>query len=348
MVNPANLPSRGLSFEEIQKSQLWLHGPTRLMNEVDVQSTEPIPLECLKELRVKDRELLALNVSEHSKNGIGAIMSVERFSSFERLIGSTAILLSFLGILKSKLRRSNDVASMEELKREAEDLWIRDVQEKLIKSEWKGQFDLFLDENKLWRCGGRIGNAGLSYDVLHPILLPKGHWFTLLVVRRAHQRVGHSGVKDTLTEVRSRYWIPQGRSFVRQYIRRCVVCRRYNASSYKSPSAPPLPESRVQQSFPFSAVGVDYAGPLWIKQNTYISNSATRRRTPYSHILCVGKVWVCLFTCCVTRAVHIDIVSDFSSYCFLQCFKRFIARRGLPARVISDNGSTFKSAAKTL
>ena len=65
------------------------------MEEVGVKNTESIPVVCLKELRVTDREL-ALHVFEHSQNGIGVIMSIERFSSFEKLIDSTAILLSFL------------------------------------------------------------------------------------------------------------------------------------------------------------------------------------------------------------------------------------------------------------
>ena len=155
--------------------------------------------------------------------------------------------------------------------------------------------------------------------------------------------MAHSGVKDTLVEVRSSYWIPQGRAFVRQYIYRCVTCRRYAASSYKPP--PPLPEFRVQQSMPFSSVGVDYAGPLVVKHNTYTSCQNGRWNTYTS---CNEKVWVCLFTCCVTRAVHIDVVNDLSSLSFIRCFKRFISRRGLPVRIISDNGSTFKSASKIL
>ena len=71
---------------------------------------------------------------------------------------------------------------------------------------------------EIWRCGGRLGNLDLSHDARYPILLPKGHQFTSLVIRRAHQRVLHSGVKDTLTEIRSRYWIPRGRGAVRQFI----------------------------------------------------------------------------------------------------------------------------------
>ena len=60
------------------------------------------------------------------------------------------------------------------------------------------------------------------------------------------------------------------------------------------------------------------------------------------------KVWICLFTCCVTRAVHLEIVPDLSADSFLRCFKRFTARRGIPHKMISDNGKTFKAAAKSI
>ena len=57
---------------------------------------------------------------------------------------------------------------------------------------------------------------------------------------------------------------------------------------------------------------------------------------------------MCLFTCCVTRAVHIELVTNLSSNNFLDCFRRFVSRRGLPSLIISDNGTTFQSAEKTL
>ena len=182
-----------------------------------------------------------------------------------------------------------------------------------------------------------MGNSDLPYHTKHPILLPRNHRFTLLVVRRAHERVLHSGVKDTLAEVRSHYWIPQGRSFIRGYIKHCVICRRYSAMHYRPPQLPPLPEFRVQRSNPFSAVGVDYAGPLNVKLGVLSSDyssatPATRRQN--AHTTCSGKVWVCLFTCCVTRAVHIELVTNLSSHSFLDCFRRFIARRGLPSLII--------------
>ena len=67
-----------------------------------------------------------------------------------------------------------------------------------------------------------------------------------------------------------------------------------------------------------------------------------------TNIKCRHKVWLCLFTCCTTRAVHLELVPNLNALTFIRCFKRFTARRGIPTRVISDNGKTFKSAAKLI
>ena len=90
---------------------------------------------------------------------------------------------------------------------------------------------------------------------------------------------------NTLTEIRSKYWIPQGRAFVRRFIGHCVLCRRYSASSYSVPSPPPLPEFRVRKCSPFTTVGVDYAGPLVIKHYTYTSSKGHRMHS----LLAVGR-----------------------------------------------------------
>ena len=60
------------------------------------------------------------------------------------------------------------------------------------------------------------------------------------------------------------------------------------------------------------------------------------------------KVWICLYTCCVVRAVHLDLVPDMSTPAFLRSFRRFTARRGLPCKMLSDNAKTFRAAAKSL
>ena len=78
---------------------------------------------------------------------------------------------------------------------------------------------------------------------------------------------------------------------------------------------------------------VDFAGPLYLRGKEASDST---------------KVWICLFTCCVTRAIHLELVLDMSTTTFIRCVKRFAARRGLPRSFLSDNAKTFKSAAKVL
>ncbi len=211
-------------------------------------------------------------------------------------------------------------------------LWVTHVQKKITEQKdfqaLRNQLRLFQDDHDLWRCGGRLHNADIPYSVKYPILLERGHPFTELVVRRAHVRVCHNGVKETLTEVCNRYWIPKGRSLARAIIHKGVICKKLEEAPYDSPIAPPLPPYRLKDDPAFTYTGVDFAGPLHAKGTGS------------------GKVWICLFTCLVTRVVHLDIVFDMSTDAFLRCLKRFAARRGLPRKILSDNGSKFKANAK--
>ena len=172
----------------------------------------------------------------------------------------------------------------------------------------KKQFNLFKDEG-VWRCGGRLANADIPFQEKHPILLPRSHHLATLVTREAHQRVFHNGVKDTLTEVRSRFWILKGRALVKKVVHQCIVCKK------SGPSPPPLPKFRLKEDPPFTYTGIDFAGPLYIKASSATASS---------------KVWICLYTCCVVRAVHLDIVPDMTTSAFIRSLKHFSARRGLP------------------
>ena len=191
-----------------------------------------------------------------------------------------------------------------------------------------------------------------TYLSIHTILYySRGHVVSLNLWWRSHLRVLHSGAKDTLTELRSKFWIPGGRSLVCQLIKKCVICRRYNTSYYRPPPPPPLPVYRVKGGLAFTSIGVDYAGPVTIKHYTHTSYHTTHTRTKQrglrnAYTSYEGKAWMCLFTCCTSHAVHLDVVMDLTAKSFIRCFKRFISRRGLPTHIVSDNGSTFKASAK--
>ncbi|XP_029176361.1 uncharacterized protein LOC114944557 [Nylanderia fulva] len=96
-----------------------------------------------------------------------------------------------------------------------------------------------------------------------------------------------------------------------------------------------LPADRVRPARPFWTTGVDYAGPIKLR----ISKGRG----------CKGyKGYICLFICMVTRAVHLEAVSDLTSSSFLAAFRRFVARRGRCAYLTSDNGTNFRGAEREL
>ena len=112
-----------------------------------------------------------------------------------------------------------------------------------------------------------------------------------------------------------------------------MICCRSEGRPYQGVLPPPSPEHHVKRLRPFQYTGVDFAGPPYVKPSP-------QERGP--------KAWLCLYTCPVTRAVHLDLVPNLNTLTFLRRFKCFTCRHGVPAKMISDNGKTIKSASKTI
>ena len=239
---------------------------------------------------------------------LGKVIDYERYSTMSRLLRVTAYVLRAMKMFKKGHPEISTDLRPEEFA-EAKKLWIVDSQQKLVEERkfptWKNQFNLFLDDKGLWRCGGRLGNANLPYSTKHPILLPHNHPITPLIVRDAHKRVQHNGIKETLTEVRTKYWIVKGRSLVRSIIHRCIVCRRFEGAPYRGPLAPPLPTFRVQEERPIPYTGVDCAG--WYN---WIIRSKQGLDLPLYMPCCSS----CLLGDCDSH-VHRDIHQIFEAFC---------------------------------
>ena len=118
---------------------------------------------------------------------------------------------------------------------------------------------------------------------------------------------------------------------MKKIISKCVTRRKINGTAYNPPEPPPLPKARLQQTRPFEITGVDFTGALYLK------GSGTE-----------NKAYICLFTCATTRAIHLEIVTDLSVPTFILAFRRFAARKSLPKLIMSDNASTYTSAAEEL
>ena len=131
---------------------------------------------------------------------------------------------------------------------------------------WQQQFGLFCDELGVWRCGGRLGNANLPFETKHPVFLDSQHHLATLIMLDAHDRVQHNGISETLTELRDKYWIVRGRSFVKKVLHRCVTCRRFEGRPHYPPPPPQLPAFRVKEAPAFTYTSVDYSGPLFIQE----------------------------------------------------------------------------------
>ena len=199
------------------------------------------PVESLQEAKKEHCEL-ASNLpcssllTGSSSLAVSAVIDCKRFSHLRRLLTITALVLRFT--LKSKGREPRlvpvDITAEDIL--EAEELWIRDIQIDLTSSakskNWEGEFGVFSDPNGILRCGGRLGNADLSESQKHPALLDANHHVTSLIVRACHERVHHNGVKKTLTELRSRFWIVRGRQVVKKLLNECTICRRLQGKPY--------------------------------------------------------------------------------------------------------------------
>ena len=262
-----------------------------------------------------------------------SLIDHKRFISFYQLIRVIALVLKFIKKTK-KIKVENEV-SLSDLQ-EAENLVIKDVQREILNSDKYAQLQkllkLFYDESKILRCGGRLSQAPLEYGAQFPIILPGSRDVTKLIVRKCHETVGHNGVKDTLTQLRDKYWLVKGRQVIKKLIKDCVVCRKLEGQGYFKPSIPSLPELRLKDDFAFSHCGCDLCGLLFVKQ-IFVE----RDTDPNMY-----KVWICLFTCASFHGVHIDLVPDLTIRAFVHCLKRFVNRKGLPYLILSDNGKTFK------
>ena len=218
----------------------------------------------------------------------------------------------------------------------SENEWMRAAQRELKHGDHYQQLDtrfgLERNDDGILRCKGRLQFSELLPETREPVILPKGHQFTVLQIQECHERVLHSGVRGTLAKMRSRFWVPKGRQAVKYVLSRCVICRKMEERSFGRPPAASLPEFRVSIAPPCSKTGVDFAGPLFVK------GKGKQMR----------KVYIALFTCCVTRAVHLELVEDLSTESFKRCLRRFIARRGVPTLMVTDNAKTFKGIDKEL
>ena len=338
-INPADLPTRGLSATALAESKVWLEGPAFLKDKESTWPAAPPPRDNTK--KTEDCERRTVTRTHMTKSHVSEIIDLNKFSSLKRLVRVTGWFHRFLTNCRLSLnsRRKDRILLPIEISK-AETMWIKQAQTQAFpggeSEELLTRLNPKCDGEGLLQINGRLRFADhLPYDTRHPILLPKDHAVTRLVIVDAHERLGHgTGVEHVLTELRSRFWIVKGRRMVRNVIESCTECRRRFSTKIGNQMMAPLPKSRLQSSLrAFEKVGVDYGGPFLTKQG----RGKTR-----------AKRYLCLFTCLTTRAVHLEMSYSLDTDSFINAFTRMTSRRGTPIYVISDNGTNFVGAEREL
>ncbi|XP_062542492.1 uncharacterized protein LOC134210459 [Armigeres subalbatus] len=219
-------------------------------------------------------------------------LDLTRMSSFRRLQRAWAYVLRFIKNVRTKVRNTSDLQVCEIA--EATQTILKLVQNEafdeifdaMVKGKQLKQYRglaLFIDKDRIIRVGGRLKYSSIPYDGKHQILLPEKHHVT---------EIGQRGL---LAILRERHWPIKARLLIKRIDSKCYVCFRHNPSPVNQFMGD-LPDYRITPSPVFSNTGIDYAGPVYLKE-------AGRKKTLY-------KAYIAVFICLATKAIHIEVVSN--------------------------------------
>jgi len=348
--NPADCASRGISPDDLATNTQWWSGPDWLIKPSDYwpKSNSDFDSHALYEQREQSQSLTTTATILWDLS--------RRYSSWPKLLRITAYLYRFITNSRARITDTNFTICKSgdplylnptEIKC-AETFWVRSLQSEIFpcemsllrkttpikKSSPLLSLNPYLDTERLIRVRGRLRNATLLSDVRNPIVL-KDHPLVRLIIMDAHNRTLHAGSQLTLARLREKFWIIRARSLVRAVLYKCVPCARERAQ-IPTELMGDLPPVRVNRSTrAFEHTGVDYAGPILVR---------TSRGRGHK----TNKAYISVFVCMTTKAIHLELVSDYSSDAFLATLHRFVSRRGYPASIYSDNGTTFQGADREL
>ena len=189
----------------------------------------------------------------------------------------------------------------------------------------------YLDENEVIRIGGRLKHASPNI-AKNQILLPPNCQTANNIIREIHVvETKHSGAEYVLSVLREKFWLPKARNRIRLLLHKCVVCKMLYATPANQRMADLPPDRLAAYTRPFSNTGVDCFGPFFVKRG----RSQEKR-------------YGCIFTCLVTRAIHIEVLSSLEADSFINGIMRFASRRGFPEIIRCDNGTNFVGASREL
>lgn len=247
--NPADSASRGLKVETFLKERQWLQGPDFLRQS---EVNWPTPLQGPLVIHDDDPEIKKTAVIFSTAIQRGPLTRfIEHFSSCDKLIRSTAWLLTFKRLLKGlslrkkagqpqasvKTNLTKSKLSVKDLL-EAEESLVSYVQRNSFQDEMTSlgmgrpvkrsskiyKLDPFL-QNGIVRVGGRLSRLAMAEETRHPAILPDNCHLSDLLMARIHKVGGHCGRNHMLSKLRRKYWILKANAAAKKITRNCVLCR---------------------------------------------------------------------------------------------------------------------------
>ena len=339
--NPADAGTRGLAAD--LPSCCWVKGPNLLRT-----FEWPFEPELSAMYTIKPTETCATD--ELQSNSLAAasppnspVIVWSNYSSYRKLIRIVAYLLRLsprychFRSMNGKIEDPSELENAEKklLYLSQVDSFSNDLL--AAKGQKSGNFRLlsyspFIGLDYFLRSQSRLRRlSDVGYDTKHPVILDGKNPFVKLMLIHLHQMYHHLGLDYVRAQVGHKYIILKIRSMLRTISYQCIPCQKHNAVIV-NPMMADLPKERLGYlETAFSNCGVDYFGLFF--------NSICRSSE---------KRWVFLFTCLNTRAIPLEIVSSMDTSACVAGMELFIARRGMPNVIWSDNETNFVGAEKEL
>lgn len=266
---------------------------------------------------------------------------VERFSNYLRIVRTTGWILRFIHNLRHSGQKITGELTVDEfnlaelhlIRRSQIESFPSEINSLTIGRSVPKTSKLFTLTTKLNEMGiiqmdGRMNVAKhLPKDVRNPIILDGKKQLTRLIIDYYHRKHNHLGHESVLNEIRQRFWIVGVKPALKRIRRECNGCKLLKLKPANAIMGQ-LPIERLTPNVPvFTYTGIDYFGPMIVKV----------RRTNV-------KRYGVLFTCLTVRAIHIEIANDLTTDACIMAIRRFIARRGCPVKIFSDNGTNLRGA----
>lgn len=335
--NPSDVATRAnCSLSKLLSKDLWFNGPPWLS---EPQSDWP---EQPEELPIPLPSVTCLVTAPAENPEISKPFQLSRFSSFSRAVRTASWVHRFSIRARAGVPANHPKGELlqEEL-RKGELLLVQQEQKASFPNEWEAltNGDLLPPSSSLLKLRPRWDNdqeviVTVGRESPKPlILLPYNSRFTHLLLLNLHSKGFHCGPEHVLAKSREDYWIISGRQAAKSAIRSCKVCSVLRLPQYQQVESA-LPPLRTTAAPPFWFTGVDYTGHFYVFKEGQPEN--------------IVKVYILLFSCGVTRALHLELTEDMAARSLFQAYRRFVARRGHPGVILSDNAKSFLRLKKML